>query len=77
MDVVEMQHKQPINAWAKDEYYKEIGSWTLASADMVLEGMTLAPLTRFLGWSADEARALCAKVRKDYRNRNIHGYWAT
>lgn len=37
-----------------------------------LEGFTLAPLTRVLGWKLEEVEILIAKVRTDLRTSRIH-----
>jgi SAM-dependent methyltransferase len=59
--------KRPVNDWPRDEKMKEIGKFTCANFLEGLEGFTLGPFTRVLGWTADEARVLCAKVRKETR----------
>ena len=39
-----------------------------------LEGFTMAPFTRALGWSVEEVQVLCAKVRSEMLQRKIHGW---
>lgn len=39
-----------------------------------LEGFTLAPFTRVLGWSPEEVKILIAKIRKESCARRIHAY---
>ncbi|ROT35334.1 S-adenosyl-L-methionine-dependent methyltransferase [Sodiomyces alkalinus F11] len=36
-NVTERKYKWPLNAWAKDPYYKEIGKWNLANIDDGME----------------------------------------
>ncbi|KAF4454408.1 hypothetical protein F53441_3034 [Fusarium austroafricanum] len=74
-NVVETIYRWPTNIWPKDPKLKEIGKWTLANFHSGLEGVSLALFTRALGWSKDEVLALCAEVRKEMRNPQVHGYW--
>ena len=39
-----------------------------------LEGFTLAPFTRILGWKPEEVQILLAQVRKESVTRRIHSY---
>lgn len=39
-----------------------------------LEGFTMAPFTRFLGWKPEEAQVMIAQVRKEAVKRSIHAY---
>ena len=42
---------------------------------MGLEAMSLALMTRGLGWSREEVLVFAALVRKDIADTNIHAYW--
>jgi hypothetical protein len=35
---------------------------------------TIGPFTRALHWTSFEVEVLVAKVKKEWRNRSIHGY---
>ncbi|KAL8404367.1 hypothetical protein RB594_009279 [Gaeumannomyces avenae] len=74
-DVRHTVYRWPINRWPRDPYYKELGAWSLENMDAALEGASLAPLTRGLGWTKEEVLVLVAQVRKDLRNTRIHAYW--
>ncbi|KAK3934714.1 S-adenosyl-L-methionine-dependent methyltransferase [Diplogelasinospora grovesii] len=74
-EVVEKQHRWPINPWPRDHKYKELGLWTLVNIGDGLEGLTVAHCTRGLGWSHEETLVFCSKVRKDIRNTRIHAYF--
>ena len=37
--------------------------------------MSLMLFTNALGWSAEEVEVFLIDVRKDLRNRQLHGYW--
>ena len=74
VDVKEVVYKWPINDWAKDPMFKEIGAWQYHN---ILEGMqaiSMAPLTRSLGWSPQDVELFLMEVRKDLKNRKIHAY---
>jgi hypothetical protein len=75
VDVVEVVQKWPQNAWAKDKELKEIGIWTMMNMLQGLHGLTMAPLTRGLGWSMEEVEAFLVNVRKDVKDRRVHCYW--
>lgn len=73
---VRLKHfKWPTNRWPKDRKNKEVGLWTLANIDRGLEGLSMALLTRGLGWTKEEVVAYLPGVRKDLRSSRIHAYW--
>lgn len=74
-DVVEIVHKWPINTWARDPKYKTLGRWSLLNTDQVIEPAILAPATRFLGWSHEDAMALATNARKAIKDPRVHSYW--
>lgn len=39
-----------------------------------IEAFTLAPFTRALGWSVEEAQEIIAQVRSEWPKRSLHGY---
>ncbi|KAI7053819.1 hypothetical protein KC319_g6162, partial [Hortaea werneckii] len=39
-----------------------------------LEGFTIAPFTRVLGWKKEEVDVFLAQVRKEMVSRKIHGW---
>ncbi|KAJ3549849.1 hypothetical protein NM208_g283 [Fusarium decemcellulare] len=73
-DIHETLFKWPINQWPKDKTFKELGAWHNENSTSFLEAATLAPLTRGLGWSAEEVRTFLTEVRKDLNNSKIHAY---
>lgn len=42
-----------------------------------LEGFSIGPFTRMLGWSFEELQVLLAGVRKELKDPNIHVYTDT
>lgn len=39
-----------------------------------MEGFTIAPFTRVLGWKKEEVDVFLAQVRKEMVSRKIHGW---
>jgi hypothetical protein len=74
-NVKEDIYKWPSNTWPRDPKFKEIGMWTLANIDAGVEGISMALLTRGLGWTMEEVQVFLVDVRKDMRNKSIHSYW--
>ncbi len=75
VDITQRRYAWPIGSWPRDRKLKEIGRWHALNMDMGLEALSLALLTRVMGWTQAEVLALCAEVRKDIRNPKIHAYW--
>lgn len=75
VDVEQRMFMWPINAWPKDPYMKQLGRWNQLNCTDGLEGFCLALLTRGLGWRKEEVDVFVAKVRADFRNKKIHGYF--
>ncbi|KAF0316929.1 methyltransferase domain-containing protein [Colletotrichum asianum] len=65
----------PVSPWPKDDRLRELGKWNLYQLLPGLEALTLGLLTRALGWSKPEVLVLCAHVRRDLQDTNIHAYW--
>jgi hypothetical protein len=51
---------------------KKIGAYNLTQLYEGLQGFTLRPFTKLLGWTSEEVESLLVDVRKDILNRNIH-----
>lgn len=75
VNVQEKLYKWPINPWPKDVRYKEIGMWSEQNFCGGLYGLSVALLTRGLGWTPEEVEVFLVGVRNDLRNRQIHAYW--
>ena len=76
VDVVEVVHKWPQNTWPRDPEYKEIGAWNLTNCLQGVQGFSMGPFTRGLGWEPAEVEVFVAGVRNDMKNRDIHySYW--
>ena len=75
VDVHQVLHKWPQNSWAKQPKYKELGAWTMVNMLEGLQGLSMAPFTRGLGWTTQEVELFLVDVRRDVQNRAIHSYW--
>ena len=64
----------PQGPWPKDKKQKLIGRYQIAQMLAAVEPFTLAVFTRSLGWSNQEAQALMAGDRADFRNPKNHLY---
>ncbi|KAF2463807.1 S-adenosyl-L-methionine-dependent methyltransferase [Lindgomyces ingoldianus] len=58
----------PIGTWPKDKMLKEVGAFNLIQFLDNLEGMTLRIYTNAWGWSPEEVKVLCAKLRPAFKN---------
>ncbi|KAF4448378.1 hypothetical protein F53441_8186 [Fusarium austroafricanum] len=74
-EIVDRRFKWPTNPWPKEKKFKDLGYWNRENALVGLEGLTMAPFTRALGWSSEEVNVFLSEVRKDVNNTKIHGYW--
>jgi hypothetical protein len=57
---------------AANKRQKKIGAYNLTQLYEGLQGFSLRPFTKYLGWTPEELEVLLVEVRKDLRNRNIH-----
>ena len=67
--------KWPTNTWPKDKRFKEIGWLACENFSWGCESMSLALLTRGLGWSVDEVRVFMASLRRAFADRRVHAYY--
>ncbi|ERF76119.1 hypothetical protein EPUS_01452 [Endocarpon pusillum Z07020] len=74
VDVQERFYKRASNDWPKDPKMKEIGRHECMNQMEGIEAFTLAPFTRVLGWSVEEAQVMIAQVRSEWPKRSLHGY---
>ncbi|KAF8859227.1 S-adenosyl-L-methionine-dependent methyltransferase [Acephala macrosclerotiorum] len=74
-DVTQQIIKLPCNTWPKDKRMKLLGAWEMENLLSNLEGMVMRFFQKALGWTDQEVTVFLVDVRKDIKNRNIHGYW--
>ncbi|KAI1988284.1 hypothetical protein LOZ53_003774 [Ophidiomyces ophidiicola] len=79
-NVTEVKFKLPVGAWSSDKRMKELGQWNLLHCivhTMIVNAVERSNLlTRGpTQWSADEVRALLAKMRVGLRDPSVHAYF--
>ncbi|TDZ23361.1 Secondary metabolism regulator LAE1 [Colletotrichum orbiculare MAFF 240422] len=74
-DVSMSLYKFPTNTWPKEGKFKELGMWNHQNFMDGVEAVTMAPLTRALEWTPEEVSVFLIDVRKNGKDRSIHGYW--
>ncbi|KAI9673987.1 MAG: hypothetical protein M1817_002193 [Caeruleum heppii] len=74
VDVHEQVFKMPLNPWAKDPHYKEIGRAMEVNMLDGIQAFSLASFYRVFGWSKSEIEVYLVNVRKALSDRNVHAY---
>lgn len=74
VDVVEKHYYWPLNTWPRGKREKMIGMWAQQNVLDGVEAMSMAILTRGLGWSKERVEMLLVGVRNDLRDRHVHAY---
>jgi hypothetical protein len=74
VDIVETKFAWPVGQWGKDPKLKMIGIWARENFLSVLQGLSMAVMTRGLGMSAQEVEVLLAEVRAEVTSRKVHCY---
>jgi hypothetical protein len=64
----------PIGSWPKDPKLKEIGQYQQMAVEQDTEG-TMLIMASLAGWSQDEIRVYIAQLRREFRCRDIHGFY--
>ncbi|KAF3480717.1 uncharacterized protein GIQ15_06064 [Arthroderma uncinatum] len=77
VDVVERKFKVPLGAWSSDPRQRDIGRVYQKSREVGMEGWFLAPATRLLGWSVEEAKAFIEKTCKITNDDSNRVYFET
>lgn len=74
VNITYRKYKWPVGPWPKERKLKEIGAYNLLGWEDGIVGWAMFLFTKYLGWSPEEVYIWCAKIRKELRNRAIHGY---
>lgn len=74
VDIVEKHFYWPLNPWPRGKKEKLVSLWAQQNLMDGIQAMSMALLTRGLGWSKDRAEMLLVETRKDIKNRDIHSY---
>ena len=54
---------------------KQVGAWNFLQITEGLEAFTYALFTRVLGYSQQEVDVICAKIRDEMKNPQMHAYF--
>ena len=65
----------PLSSWPADRRLKEIGGYSQAALEQDIEGYVLFVWTQIMGWSVPETQVFIAHLRRQVRNKNVHGYF--
>lgn len=75
VNIIIQQFKLPIGMWPADPSLREIGAIQLVAMLEGLQGLTIAPWVRHLGWKEDEVESFIEQVRNEWKDRDIHTYF--
>lgn len=67
--------KIPIGQWPADPLLRETGAFQLVAMLEGLQGLTIGPWVRHLGWVEEEVEVFIAKVRSEWRSKKVHSYF--
>ncbi|TLD30007.1 S-adenosyl-L-methionine-dependent methyltransferase [Venturia nashicola] len=75
IDVEEHILKLPIGIWPRDKRLKNIGLFEMVNMQEGLEALSMMPFTRALNWSPERVQLFLVDVRRQTRDRSVHGYY--
>jgi hypothetical protein len=73
-EIHHVRYQWPLGPWPKGRREKELGVWCRENFLQGLQGISMAVLTRGLGWSAPEVEVLLAEIRTGLLTEPIHAY---
>ncbi|KAE9379673.1 S-adenosyl-L-methionine-dependent methyltransferase [Stipitochalara longipes BDJ] len=74
INVGERITKIPIGTWPKDRKLRTVGLYARVSLIDGLEGLSLGPRTRGLGWTPEQVQVYLVSVRKALLDQSVHSY---
>jgi hypothetical protein len=75
VNIVETKFKWPVNSWPREKKFKLLGAWSYENMNGGIEGFTMAPFTRGLGWKKEEVERFLIEVSPDMKSKAIHAYF--
>ncbi|KAF4427576.1 Secondary metabolism regulator LAE1 [Colletotrichum fructicola] len=66
--------KVPVGGWMRSKSLRTVGLYNLSVIYDGLHAVTIGPLTRGLGWTADEVEKLLGRVRTELVDPGVHSY---
>ncbi|KAK1690397.1 methyltransferase domain-containing protein [Colletotrichum godetiae] len=73
-DITENVIRLPTNPWSQIPAEEELGTWFNLGLTHCLEGLTLAPFIRLLGWQRSDVERLVDDLKQDICRLNVHAY---
>ena len=74
VNIEERVFKIPIGKWRKNKTLKLVGLYGMMMIYDGLEGNSLGPFTRGLGWSLERVQVVLIGVRKALMDSSVHSY---
>ncbi len=74
VDIFERHFYWPLNQWPRGKREKQISLWAQENLLDGVQAISMALLTRGLGWTKERAELLLVDTKKDIKNREIHSY---
>jgi len=74
VNIQERVFKIPLGLWPKNKTLQTVGLYGRQMIYDGLEGNSLGPFTRGLGWTPDEVQVFLVEVRKALMQRQVHSY---
>ncbi|PGH21339.1 hypothetical protein AJ80_03390 [Polytolypa hystricis UAMH7299] len=74
-NVQERVFKVPIGTWPKNPTLKKVGLYNRCMIVDGLQGNSMKPFTKALGWSVEEVEVFNVEVRKACENAKVHSYF--
>ncbi|KAG4431839.1 hypothetical protein IFR05_012677 [Cadophora sp. M221] len=74
VNIEERIFKIPIGTWPKNRTLKMVGFYGRTMIYDGLEGNSLGPFTRGLGWTSEEVQVFLVNVRKALMDSSVHSY---
>ncbi|KAJ4328937.1 hypothetical protein N0V84_000506 [Fusarium piperis] len=72
--IEEANFKTPIGSWPHDPKQKEIARFQQLAVEQDTEG-TMIYVAALAGWSKEEVTVYIAQLRREFRSKDIHGYY--
>lgn len=75
VDVEVKSFKQPLTSWPKQKDLKQAGTLCMIQSETAYHAYLMSLLTRVLGWSAEDADALCTAAGAAHQKKlGVHAY---
>ncbi|KAK4105717.1 S-adenosyl-L-methionine-dependent methyltransferase [Parathielavia hyrcaniae] len=74
VDIKEEVIQLPLNGWPSDPHTKNIGRWFNLGINQTYQPLSLAPLCRGHGRTADEVHTLARQIKREVYHNSLHAY---